>query len=62
MGRKKLERPEELLQKGYCYSCKEFDEKLKEENNRPCRFRDYPDFYNMCFSYSANRAIYEYRG
>jgi hypothetical protein len=56
----KKKKEEKIQEEGHCYVCKEYDSKLI---GRPCRFRDYPDFQNMCLSYSINNKLaYAYRG
>jgi hypothetical protein len=54
----KLAKKKEQSEYGYCYQCKEYDDTLVK---RPCKFRDFADFTNMCLSYSLDRKRYQYR-
>ena len=34
-----------------CFDCKNFEDYLREEENRPCEYRDYPDYKNVCHNF-----------
>lgn len=44
-----------------CKDCKHFNEYMKKTEDKPCKFRDFPDYYNICFCFRRKDFIIKTR-